>query len=183
MNWRKLFKFGACEKWTIAIVIVVLSLLPELVSCGWHLIYGSSASIGQSKVPVPFGWYAISSDDNGLGIGRIPRFSFLPFLDDRISHILFFGPSTPPNPRLESSNMKKLRAILTRNLRQKGYTVSVPPTYTNGENSIYCVEGEKPPPVSEVDIHCIRLPDNTYFGFTGPESDLETFYSIVHGTS
>lgn len=62
-------------KWKIgilAVVLVLIGLLPEVVSAGWHLRYGRSVDFRGWNVTLPFEWFAVKSGD-GMTVERMTR--------------------------------------------------------------------------------------------------------------
>lgn len=56
----------------LAIVIVLVMLLPEVVSAGWHLRYGRSVDFRGWKVTLPFEWFAVKNS-GGMTLERMTR--------------------------------------------------------------------------------------------------------------
>jgi hypothetical protein len=65
------------QKIVVAAILLVLAVfLPELVSAGWHLIYGDSVTFRTWKVEVPFEWYAVRRGE-GISVERMIRIPWL----------------------------------------------------------------------------------------------------------
>jgi hypothetical protein len=62
-------------KWklgVLAIVLMLVVLLPEVVSAGWHLRYGRSVAFRGWDVTLPFEWFAMKNGE-GMAVERMTR--------------------------------------------------------------------------------------------------------------
>jgi hypothetical protein len=64
-----------------AALAICASLLPEVVSAGWHLAHGRTVTYRAWKVVVPFGWYAISHGEQM----SVERMSEIPWKEHPIA--------------------------------------------------------------------------------------------------
>lgn len=54
----------------LVILLTVAIFLPQVVSAGWHLVHGRTASYRSWRVAVPSGWYAMRHGE-GLSVERM----------------------------------------------------------------------------------------------------------------
>jgi hypothetical protein len=81
----------------------VCVFLPEVVSAGWHLTHGNSASFQEWKVPVPWGWRSFTGDDT-LIVQRMHRLYFRP---KAFSQIMVGALSLPANAPYDYEKQKR----------------------------------------------------------------------------
>jgi len=143
--------------------------LPEIVSTYWHVRFGDSTTFHGWRIPVPRGWYAATRNDL-LIIQKTTRFYDSDDAPTITPDIL--SPGKPVDP-------ERLKQASIQVISRQGYLFQEERPFRIGTDSGYCLHFTADKDRKHIHIICDSLSAQLSVGYFGPNSAIQTFYSVV----
>jgi len=160
-------------KWKIGAAIVLLSLailLPEVVSAGWHIVYGQTVVFRSWKITVPFGWYAVRRGE-GISVVRMSRLSWQDNPEATFLPVHF--------SKTYQFDYDAFAGVQSKLLRAKGYTPSGQEDIRIGNQSGRCWTFTSMTRRDQQWINCVAPKDLTSVDYKGPSAYASEFLSVM----
>lgn len=155
-----------------AILLVCATLLPQVVSAGWHIAHGRTVNFRTWKVAVPFGWYAVSRGE-GMSVERMSELPWktptvATFLPVHFSKAFRFDKEYDLYAKEQASTLKAwdYSLVTQRDVQIAGKDGRCW-TFKNRKNS------------DQLWIACIVPEDLTSADYVGSTAYADTFFSLL----
>ena len=158
---------------TAAVVTLAVGLLPELAGLGWHLLYGSEARLGDWRVPVPSGWFAVRQGE-ALTLERMQRLALWKPPPTVVFLPVHLGPQAQFDPGVWSRVQGELQA-------RRGYWLAATRRMPMAGHSAFCWEFLRQGQPTRWWVTCLVPEQRLSADFSGPQDFIEDFYRILPG--
>lgn len=143
--------------------------LPEIFSTYWHMRFGGSTTFHGWRIPVPRGWYAATRDDL-LIIQKAT-----PFYESEDAPTISPGILSPGKP----VDPERFRQASIQVISKQGYFFQEERRFQIGRDSGYCLHFTSEKDQKHIRISCDSLAAQLSMDYFGPNSEIQTFYSVV----
>lgn len=154
----------------MACALVASFFFPELVSAYWHLRHGNSTSFHGSRIPIPWGWWA-STDNNQLIIQKMI------WTYDRSDPTMILVLSLKSNATTSESVFKQL---LIHDISKDGYVFRGERDILVESDTGSCLEFHSDTQRRNIRISCWSWKAHLSLDLFGYDHDVQPFYSVVN---
>ncbi len=156
-----------------AVVTLAAALLPELTGLGWHVLHGSEARLGDWRVPVPTGWFAVRQGE-ALTLERMQRLALWDPPPTVVFLPVHLGPQAQFDPGIWSRVQGELQA-------RRGYRLAATLRRPMAGHIAFCWEFLRVGQPTRWWITCLVPEERLSADFSGQQNFIEDFYRILPG--